>query len=157
MNKKWNSGITGNWGISPGTVINTTKPNPSIYTYTTGGTPTMKPKTEIPPMKATLTQEQSEALQFARCKHHDDSIIYLHVRDHRSGWEDGAEALNGMNLDVLARALYVGWNVEKQHPLKDYYDRCELYTGTEDWRSGVRHGIAIALKKLDIKIKGINE
>jgi hypothetical protein len=64
--------------------------------------------------KVKITKEQAEAIDMVlNNPFHSrwDVVIGIHAKD-SCAWSEGAKALNGMPLDTLIRALYIGYEVE---------------------------------------------
>jgi hypothetical protein len=114
--------------------------------------------------KATLTREQVEAINhwltnYAGGK---ESLIKHHIADGK--WVDGTEALNGMPLDMLISALYVGYEIEKspEEKLADYYKQALTnFRLASDWEEKEKYrwelfGINATLDILGINLKGVN-
>ncbi|MFS0776221.1 hypothetical protein ABC255_09460 [Neobacillus sp. 3P2-tot-E-2] len=106
-------------------------------------------------MKAVLTKEQAEALESALdlqgCSKAD--VVEWHAKNL---WDGKREALNGMSLDILIRALYVGYELEKslEEKVRELF---ETYNGAAfSYNAGIRKGIIQTLELLGKKIKGVN-
>jgi hypothetical protein len=97
--------------------------------------------------KVKLTKKQAEALETVNHISKAE-VIELHI-ENPDGWAH--ECMNGMNLDTLIRALYIGYEIE-QTPEEQLL---ECYKNYKD-NPGVRHGVKMTLNTLNIKIKGIN-
>lgn len=109
--------------------------------------------------KAKLTAEQAKAVEVAMERLSKESIISAHVR-FSDKWDrhDHVTSLNGMPLDTLVRALYIGYEVEKTEDelLLEAFNRGIKHDDRPETRSAFRAGIKEALEILDISVSGIN-
>lgn len=103
--------------------------------------------------KVKLTKAQSEEIKTLLKENPAEDIIQDHVEG--KWWDDSP--LNGLALDTLIRALYIGYEVEQTPEEKLLYCYAETSSINEDFREGYRAGIEGTLKILNIKIKGIND
>ena len=62
--------------------------------------------------KAKLTHAQAAALERVAARFTKEQIIADHV-SRPDGWLEGVAALNGLPIDTMARALYVGYETDK--------------------------------------------
>lgn len=114
-------------------------------------------------MKITLTKDQSEALESALdlqgCN--KANVVEWHATNL---WDGKRKALNGMPLDTLIRALYVGYEVEPSPDEKiaqKYKELQGLYTirmceSNGGFYAGKLEGIRFTLDTLNVKVKGVN-
>lgn len=115
--------------------------------------------------KVKVSREISDALDYETRNFSKKSIIDAHVK-HPKGWAlNENKALNDMDLDVLIRALYYGYMVEKtpEDKIADWYEELELYRANKTnplnrIQEADFQMIAIkcTLDTLGIKIKGVN-
>jgi hypothetical protein len=71
--------------------------------------------------KSILTVTQAKALEHTQLGMYDYEIVRFHCSD--EDWEDKAEPLNSMSIEVLVCALYIGYTVAKTdvEQLQDFY------------------------------------
>jgi hypothetical protein len=110
----------------------------------------------------TVSREVAEAIkQTVDCFGNYSEIIECHVAGPNDYLEDsGQEALNGLPLDTLIRALYVGYDVEKspEEKLADYIEevRCSIKTGVltyaNSYAIGKYDGLREAAEILGVKL-----
>lgn len=90
---------------------------PGEYTTSLGADTQMTTASETGKEKAQLTQEQSDALQYALQMYDDEtSLIAEFIRNSREDFKDDdldLEPLLTLNTDQLIRAIYVGVDIKK--------------------------------------------
>lgn len=114
--------------------------------------------------KVKLTKKQADAIEklLSMTYYKKDIIVDHHAKDDKR-WDDEIESLNGLPLDTLIRALYIGYEVEQtvEEQLLEYYEKAnrnKLNTDiNEQLWSGARMGMEKALNIIGMKVKGINE
>lgn len=113
--------------------------------------------------KAQIRKDQADAIE--AFLQHNSKRELLDVVVRGGGFSGTWYPMNNMPFDELATALYVGYEIKKtpEQLVREYYE--EL---TEDYMESTRHSIAeitaaakrtavrSTLKKLDIKIEGVN-
>lgn len=101
--------------------------------------------------KQKVSREVEQALNHVKERFSNDIIIDSHVRM-PNGWntESNAYALNGLDLDTLIRALYIGYEVEltPEERILEYYQATQWVQEKD--------AITFVLETLNIKIKGVN-
>jgi hypothetical protein len=99
-----------------------------------------------------LTSRQHEALSYARTIFTDASIL----RSHALGGLDSGEFHPLMNLPfgTMARAIYHGYVVQSDHPLKREYEKHD--SKESEWARGYRAGIRNTLLLTNQTIDGID-
>jgi hypothetical protein len=64
-----------------------------------------------------LTPEESKAIKWVlrqiQYKDHPSVFVEEHMKNNMDGWIGEAKALNGLHIDALIRALYIGYEIEK--------------------------------------------
>jgi hypothetical protein len=86
--------------------------------------------------KAKLTKEQAEALELAKETWSKDIIVCLHVERNANDWHK-CKGLNGMILDTLIRALYIGYEVEQTEQEKIQEIWKEINNGMNDFTTDI--------------------
>lgn len=105
--------------------------------------------------KVKLSKNQSKALEHLLGKRTPKEILTLHLSDH-NGWIKDAECLNGIEFDILAKALYNGYEIEltPEEKLDKLYKQYEhkfllaVDIGYKNYYQGVCHGLKIAKENL---------
>lgn len=107
--------------------------------------------------KVVLTQAQADGIK-SLSERSNISIIEAHQKSPK-GWIPSSSGLNGMPLDTLIRALYIGYEVEPsiQEKLLEKYTEYkghgyEHISNREAYRQGMRD----ALEIVPMKVEGIN-
>ncbi|MBU8597307.1 hypothetical protein KM908_14270 [Alkalihalobacillus clausii] len=99
-----------------------------------------------------LTKEQAEAIQtLDRLPVGKDDVIKQKAMGRV--WGRDLTCIDSLSLDELARALYVGYEVEKTQEER-YEDVMGVYMDASDWDRSV---IELTLDLLGIKIEGVND
>jgi hypothetical protein len=105
--------------------------------------------------KTVLTKHQADAIEHWLCSYvgGKESLIKHHILN--GEWIDETSALNGMPLDTLISALYVGYDIEKspEERLKDYFNELNPAIDTE---CITRIAIKKTLEILKMKVCGVN-
>jgi hypothetical protein len=107
--------------------------------------------------KAKLTKEQAQTIGYF--KESDDwtnsSLVEAHAYN-PNRWEDSGSPINGMPVDTLIRALYIGYEVEQtpEEQLLQYYKMQKNSVSDDQERTEV--AIVRVLEFLKIKVKDIN-
>ncbi|PNQ83098.1 hypothetical protein [Paenibacillus sp. F4] len=113
--------------------------------------------------KAILTQAQAEAVNLLKKVHPESSIVRMHV-EYPKKWSKDFEGVNGMELDLLIRALYIGYEVEQTLEEKRYeafdeitdHDGCFCGESVAE-ANGFHAGFITALKIAGIEVPGITD
>ncbi|WP_053070353.1 hypothetical protein [Alkalihalobacillus pseudalcaliphilus] len=100
----------------------------------------------------TITREQAAAIDNILEFGDVEDIVREHAEE-GDGWESAWTPINGMPLDTLIRALYVGYKIEltereKHDKIRDLYQTS--YYGNH------RFYIKEVLSILDIEVEGVN-
>lgn len=111
--------------------------------------------------KAKLTSDQAKSLRELTNNPGWSmaDIVKQHAED-SSGWANDCQGLNGMDLDVLIRAIYIGYEeltVEEQ--LHNAYIKPDDEDTKDDifYNEAFNDGFRAVLNIIGMKIKGINE
>jgi len=114
--------------------------------------------------KVQVSQDVSDALDIITRRFKKEVIIKAHA-EKPNGWDQSYKELNLLDLDILIRALYFGYSVEKtpEDKIADWYEELELYRANKtnplnriqeaDFKM---IAIKCTLDTLGIKIKGVN-
>lgn len=111
-----------------------------------------------------LTKEEVAALDFVvtSAEGHKATIVKAHVNS-PNGWIfEENQALNGMPLDTLIKALYVGYE-EKKTPeeyLKFVWERSKLKELTaygEDGGKAFRSGMMEVIEAFKLEVPGVSD
>lgn len=71
--------------------------------------------------KVKLTPEQAESLEYLKRNFRFKEIVKMHVQKSGCEWEGSkVEPINGMDLDVLIKALYIGYEIEETYKIGDW-------------------------------------
>lgn len=70
--------------------------------------------------KIKITQKQADAIEDVLETHNRDRVLDLHVIKNVSCWEDEWKSLNDLLPHQLARALYIGYEVEPEFKTGDW-------------------------------------
>ncbi|MBE0342512.1 hypothetical protein E4V51_17245 [Paenibacillus sp. 28ISP30-2] len=101
--------------------------------------------------KAKITKAQAQAVDLLKKVHSESSIVRMHV-EHPRKWSKDFECVNGMELDLLIRALYNGYEIEltvEEKLLQQY----EMHISSDDRKyRGIAIGIRIAAEIVGIKV-----
>jgi hypothetical protein len=107
-------------------------------------------------LKVVLTNEQAEALESALDLQGSNlaNVVEWHATNL---WDGKRKALNGLQLDTLIRALYVGYEVEpsRDEKLRALYMEHKVPNGP-GYHLGVLCGIQEVLNIYGIKVRGVN-
>lgn len=103
--------------------------------------------------KVKLTKEQAIVIEDIKKYRVPENTITTHFNCGLGGWVDEYISLNGMPLDTLIRALYIGYEVEQtvEEQLKDYYESIMRYDHIEE-----AEVFKSVLNIIGMKVKGIN-
>lgn len=111
--------------------------------------------------KVQVSQDVADALDYVTSRFKKEVIINSHVK-YPNGWEDSRKAaLNLLDLDILIRALYIGYEVEQppEEKVLAYFNsyKNKILNGTA---TPIDQLVAEAIETtcilLNIKIKGVN-
>lgn len=113
--------------------------------------------------KVKLTKNQAKALEIAMRIYKPVKILLQHGND-PNNWLDEVSALGTLDFDTLVKAIYIGYDVElsPQEKLSSKYEVVKSLIANEkdkenkSYFEGVKDGIEIAVKLLELKIEGIN-
>ncbi|MEK5085883.1 hypothetical protein MKY98_02890 [Paenibacillus sp. FSL M8-0228] len=111
--------------------------------------------------KAILTQAQAEAIDYFLTASHWTSEMFVrkHVENpHR--WSAPRDVLNGVPLDTIIRALYIGYEVRQtmEERMLAHFKEPKGYLAEYDTENVIyRKGMAKALEIAGIKVPGIND
>lgn len=104
--------------------------------------------------KVNVTKEQAEVIKRANGAETESLFLEAHVKNN---FHPDNRCLKNLTLDELAKALYIGYEVEQtkeERLLREY----ELATDTGfSYHTGIRDGIKITLDIYGIEIEGINK
>lgn len=92
-----------------------------------------------------LTKAQADYIEFAKTQYGNESIVVMHA---------GETDIEGMSLDTLIRALYIGYDIEltpEEKILSNWEQR------KDEGYAGYKRGVLDTLNALNITIKGIND
>ncbi|ADO59777.2 hypothetical protein PPSC2_26280 (plasmid) [Paenibacillus polymyxa SC2] len=106
--------------------------------------------------KAILTQAQAEAIDSIQAAFHWTAEAF--VREHAAKphqWVAPCDALNGVPLDLIIRALYIGYEVKltMEEKLLEAYKAALPYQAPPDVQSAFREGMKKACEITGIKVK----
>jgi hypothetical protein len=109
-------------------------------------------------LKVLLTKEQAEALESALAVDGGkrEQVVEWHLQDL---WSGKREALNGMPLDTIIRALYVGYELDKspEEKLIAYIQELHEQAVKEEIVASAKIlGVMKTLEILNIDLKGMN-
>ncbi|KAF6584971.1 hypothetical protein [Paenibacillus sp. EKM211P] len=106
--------------------------------------------------KAILTQAQAEAIDSIKAAYRwtAESFIRNHAANPRQ-WIEPYNVLNGVPLDTIIRALYIGYEVELtiEEKLLEIYREGLPYRAAPDVKSAFREGMKKACEIAGIKVK----
>ncbi|MDN4085939.1 hypothetical protein [Paenibacillus polymyxa] len=115
--------------------------------------------------KAILNQAQAEAIDSIQAAQHwtAEAFVRSHVANsHR--WDAPCDVLNGVPLDTIIRALYIGYEVRKtmEERMKEAFDEITAHDGCFCGESvaeanGFHAGFITALKIAGIEVPGITD
>ncbi|WDM22615.1 hypothetical protein [Paenibacillus polymyxa] len=109
--------------------------------------------------KAKITKAQAQAVNLLKKVHPESSIVRMHV-EYPEKWSKDFEGVNGMELDLLIRALYNGYEVEltMEERMLAHFKEPKGYLAEYDTENVIyRKGMAKALEIAGIKVPGIND
>lgn len=112
--------------------------------------------------KVKLTKEQAEAIKIIlnNPQWRKEQIIEHHTNDHYA-WVNEYSDFNGMPLDTLVRAIYIGYEVEETREEKvqrQFLNPIGFYDKENDNPQTIyRKGMQFVLEAFEIKIPGVNE
>jgi hypothetical protein len=105
--------------------------------------------------KAVITKAQAEALEhwLETYTGGKEELVKTHILGEE--WVDGSEALNGLSLERLIVALYIGYEVECSpiELLASYYNSITIH---QEWGLQIKKGIENTLDILELQIEGVN-
>jgi hypothetical protein len=115
-----------------------------------------------------ITQKQADAILHARGEYSDADIVECQIDP--MPWSSGREALDGMSVDTLIRALYIGYTVEEtpEDKVREYYNeltkkqKSSVQTSVYQNDTGFKivdaeiRGLIYCLGHLNKKIEGVN-
>ncbi|MEC0233566.1 hypothetical protein P4H71_04250 [Paenibacillus kribbensis] len=106
--------------------------------------------------RAILTQAQAEAIDSIQAAQH--WTLEAFVREHAAKphqWDAPCDVLNGVPLDFIIRALYIGYVVEQttEEKLLEVYREGLPYQAAPDVKSAFREGMKKACDIAGIKVK----
>lgn len=105
--------------------------------------------------KAILTKAQAEAIDAIQAAQHwtMEAFVRSHVAEPHQ-WKKPCDVLNGMPLDTLIRAFYVGYEVEQtiEEKLLEMYREGLPYRAAPDVKSAFREGMKKACEIAGIKV-----
>ncbi|TYR75547.1 hypothetical protein FZC79_10270 [Rossellomorea vietnamensis] len=104
--------------------------------------------------KVKLTQAQADAIEKIIDRNKAE-MVTCHIED-PSGWF--YEELKTMGVDTFIRAMYIGYEVEKTpgEKILDIWNTWDPERSNDEGDRGIREGIKMVLKALDMKVDGIN-
>jgi hypothetical protein len=70
--------------------------------------------------KVKLTQEQAESLEYLKRNFRSKEIVILHVQKYGCDWAGKVEGINGLDVDTLIKALYIGYEIEEPFKVGDW-------------------------------------
>ena len=70
--------------------------------------------------KVKLTPEQAESLEYLKRNFRSKEIVILHVQKYGCDWVGKGEGINGLNVDTLIKALYIGYEIEEPFKVGDW-------------------------------------
>ncbi|URJ45147.1 hypothetical protein MF628_004929 [Paenibacillus polymyxa] len=111
--------------------------------------------------KAILTQAQAEAIDSIQAAYHWTAEAF--VRSHAENshqWVAPCDVLNGVPLDTIIRALYIGYEVRQtmEERMLAHFKEPKGYLAEYDTENVIyRKGMAKALEIAGIKVPGIND
>ncbi|NEU27056.1 hypothetical protein G3M74_13215 [Paenibacillus polymyxa] len=106
--------------------------------------------------KAILTQAQAEAIDSIQAAYHWTAELF--IRNHAADphqWVEPCDVLNGVPLDLIIRALYIGYEIEQtvEEKLLEAYKAALPYQAPPDVKSAFREGMKKACEIAGIKVK----
>lgn len=108
--------------------------------------------------KVVITKKQAEAIElFIASGHWDKKDILVAHGKNIHGW-DKYKGINGMEFDTLAKALYIGYEVEPtpEDIIRNRYLEAKRLRNCcihKDYNQGQIDGIEMVLRTLKIKIE----
>ncbi|WP_348624245.1 hypothetical protein ABFT51_03270 [Paenibacillus peoriae] len=106
--------------------------------------------------KAILSQAQAKAIDSIQAAYHwtAESFIRNHAANPNQ-WIEPYNVLNGVPLDFIIRALYIGYEVEQtvEEKLLAAYKAALPYQAPDDVQSAFREGMKKACEITGIKVK----
>ncbi|MEK3950941.1 hypothetical protein MHB46_21455 [Paenibacillus sp. FSL H7-0703] len=113
--------------------------------------------------KAKITKAQAQAVELLKKVHPEASIVRMHV-EYPEKWSQDFEGANGMELDLLIRALYNGYEVEltMEERMKVAFEETTAHDGCfygdiVAEANGFHAGFITALKIAGIEVPGITD
>jgi len=110
--------------------------------------------------KVMLSKEEAAALESALEVNGGDkaSVVHWHAQNL---WDGKRQVLNDQDLDLIIRALYVGYEIEPgpEEKLKSHYVEQAAFKKkypNAEYHSGHMDGIRVTLDLFNIQIQGIN-
>ncbi|WP_199425797.1 hypothetical protein [Thermaerobacillus caldiproteolyticus] len=82
--------------------------------------------------KVKLTPQQAESLEYLKRNFRLKEIVILHVQKYGCDWVGKGEGINGLDVDTLIKALYIGYEIEEPFKVGDWVTweyRSTKYTG----------------------------
>jgi hypothetical protein len=80
--------------------------------------------------KVKLTPKQAESLEYLKRNFRFKEIVILHVQKYGCDWAGKGEGINGLDVDTLIKALYIGYEIEEPFKVGDWVvwlgDICEI-------------------------------
>lgn len=70
--------------------------------------------------KVKLTPEQAESLEYLKRNFRYKEIVILHVQKYGCDWVGKGEGINGLDVDTLIKALYIGYEIEEPYKVGDW-------------------------------------
>lgn len=70
--------------------------------------------------KVKLTPEQAESLEYLKRNFRSKDIVIFHVHKYGCFWDGRAEGINGLGVDTLIKALYIGYEIEEPFKVGDW-------------------------------------
>ncbi|OBA07856.1 hypothetical protein A9P44_00445 [Paenibacillus polymyxa] len=113
--------------------------------------------------KAKISKAQAQAVNLLKKVHPESSIVRMHV-EYPEKWSKDFEGVNGMELDLLIRALYNGYEVEltMEERMKEAFEETTAHDGCfygdiVSEANGFHAGFITALKIAGIEVPGITD
>lgn len=106
--------------------------------------------------KVVLTKKQAEALEEAKKEFENDRIIKNHITGNGSEWLRQCSSLNGMTIDELIKAVYIGYETETTAEEKILNEYLRRDTGDKT-DMAYQNGMEFVLCTLGVIIKRIND
>lgn len=107
--------------------------------------------------KVKVSREISGALDHVTRTFSNEAIIYAHVKEPNSLVLDKNRALNGLELDMLIRALYIGYEVEETPVEKFNYFYDKYSQSNLMFEKDFLGGMLAVAKWFDLPVKGREE